>query len=146
MKDRVIYLEVFRGVNTPHGNFGSFFVDDVMFSRTLELNEGQNRRRIDAIPPGDYPVVMQKMRTKFQSLGPLPLILDVPGRDGIFIHPANWISELNGCISLGDSVIGNTLRNSVQTIKRLQTMLVDAYGITIRIHPAKLCNTPTNTH
>lgn len=31
------------------------------------------------------------------------LLLDVPGRDGIRIHSANYARELNGCIALGMS-------------------------------------------
>ena len=31
-------------------------------------------------------------------------VLHVPGRDHILIHPANWPSQLQGCIALGSAV------------------------------------------
>lgn len=34
----------------------------------------------------------------------IPQVLDVPGRTSIEIHPANWVTELLGCLATGFSL------------------------------------------
>jgi hypothetical protein len=64
--------------------------------KTIELPWLQNQRSISCIPEGRYE--LKKRFTKKHDLH--LLVLDVPGRDGILIHPANdALSELRGCIA-----------------------------------------------
>jgi hypothetical protein len=61
-----------------------------------------------AIPCGHYKVEIT-YSPRFQR--DLPLI-DVPGRTGIRIHPANWAHQLEGCIAPGQTIEGNAVDNS----------------------------------
>lgn len=63
---------------------------------TIELPWLDNMRNHSCIPEGRY-----KLQKRFTAKhkGHL-LVLDVPGRDGILIHPANnALTELRGCIA-----------------------------------------------
>ena len=67
---------------------------------TMELPWKNNARSISSIPKGTYKVITT-MSPRFKK--DMWLLLDVPGRDGIRIHSANYARELNGCIALGMS-------------------------------------------
>jgi len=67
---------------------------------TMELPWKNNQRSISSIPKGVYKVITT-MSPRFKK--DMWLLLDVPGRDGIRIHSANYARELNGCIALGMS-------------------------------------------
>lgn len=55
-----------------------------------------------AIPEGVYDILLS-WSPKFDRV--LPLIINVPGRDGIRIHPGNKPEETLGCLMPGESVI-----------------------------------------
>ena len=67
---------------------------------TLELPWRENARRISCIPPGRYtlrPRYSEKYRHHLH-------VLDVPNRDWILIHEANYVHQLQGCIAIGRTV------------------------------------------
>lgn len=64
---------------------------------TMELPYKNNQRRVSCIPTGKYKVV-KHTSPKF---GKSFWIKDVPGRSEILIHPANFHSDLLGCIGVG---------------------------------------------
>jgi hypothetical protein len=64
---------------------------------TVELPWKDNERRVSCIPPGTYQMI-QHYSPKF---GPCYWLQDVPGRSEILIHPANYYSQLLGCIAPG---------------------------------------------
>ena len=53
------------------------------------------------IPTGLYEV---RITPSPRFKRPLPLLIDVPGHDGIRIHPGNSSVDTTGCILLGDSL------------------------------------------
>lgn len=65
--------------------------------KTLELPYKDNSRNISCIPEGEYKVTRrysEKYKHHF-------LINEVPNRSYILIHPANYYSQLRGCIAVG---------------------------------------------
>ena len=82
---------------------GTMEVDGAPFGPTLERPWKDNAPRISCIPPGTYPVtVVQSPKFKRQMIR----LLDVPGRDGILIHNANHVEELQGCIAVAAQRFG----------------------------------------
>jgi hypothetical protein len=77
----------------PEGTNGEL---KLMVCNTIELPWLHNQRRISCIPEGRYALKKRFTRKHQMHL----LVLEVPGRDGILIHPANDAgSELMGCIA-----------------------------------------------
>lgn len=92
-----------RFESTDEGTFGVLsFGDNTLFS--LELPHRDNRRMVSSIVPGNYKCVWT-YSNRFKRM--MYLLLDVPGRDAIRIHSANYagdtekgfVSQLNGCIA-----------------------------------------------
>ncbi|WP_028666579.1 DUF5675 family protein [Runella zeae] len=78
------------------GTNGEITVEGKHVCYTIERPWLDNQRRISCIPTGRY-----QLKPRFSQKFKYHLILlDVPGRDLILIHPANdAIKELNGCIA-----------------------------------------------
>jgi hypothetical protein len=64
---------------------------------TLELPWKNNERRVSCIPKGSYKL---KLHTS-PKFGKCFWVNDVPNRDAILIHPANYTRQLLGCIAVG---------------------------------------------
>ena len=88
-------LELIRAYHTD-GTNGEVRDGGALICRTIELPWLQNRRRVSCIPEGRY-----ELRARFTAKRRHHLIvLQVPDRDGILIHPANHAkTELLGCIA-----------------------------------------------
>ncbi len=77
---------------------GELFVNGEKFSDTLELPWKDNEIGKSCVPPGRYP-----LKVRSSKRFPISLILEnTSPREFILIHPANDVSELRGCIALGD--------------------------------------------
>ncbi len=92
-------LEVKREPSTEHCTLGAFYVNDVF--RYFSLEDVVRPEKImheTAIPPGDYRVdITYSNRFKRD----LPILLHVPGFEGIRIHPGNTDKNTSGCILIG---------------------------------------------
>lgn len=85
-------LELFRRYN-PEGTNGEL---KLMVCNTIELPWLRNQRNISCIPEGRYELKKRVTKKRGQHL----LVLNVKGRDGILIHPANnALKELRGCVA-----------------------------------------------
>lgn len=65
---------------------------------SLERPWFNNETDVSCIPPGTYQLAwtfMPDMNAYHYE------VLNVPGRSGIFIHPANQVAQVEGCIALG---------------------------------------------
>lgn len=87
-----------------------------------------------AIPKGKYKIEMGVVSPKFRSRawavrwgGKLPRLLNVPGFDGVLIHPLNTAEETLGCIGVGENKVKGKIINSVETFNRLMPLLIEAY-------------------
>jgi hypothetical protein len=80
----------------PNGTNGEIIHNGEHLSYSIELPWLANKHNISCIPEGKYRMV--KNYTKRHGLH--LLLLDVPGRDAILIHPANDAKrQLLGCIA-----------------------------------------------
>lgn len=105
---------------------GLLFVNDVMTCYTLEDPVREPGVKIPgetAIPYGQYPVIIT-WSPKFARR--LPLIGDVPGFEGIRIHPGNTTDDTEGCVLVGDELDGDRLLHSRVAFDRLFKALDDA--------------------
>lgn len=103
----MIHLQRYQ--STDLGTFGRIFVKKHEFA-TIELPWRDNARGKSCVPVGEY-VCEWAHSPRFGCMR--YRLADVPGRDGIVIHPANWAagketglrSELDGCIALGRDIM-----------------------------------------
>ncbi len=85
-------LELIRRYD-PDGTNGEL---KLVVCNTIELPWLRNQRSISCIPEGRYELKKRVTKKRGQHL----LVVNVKGRDGILIHPANDArKELRGCIA-----------------------------------------------
>ena len=100
---------------------------------TLELPDFNNQRQKSNIPVGNYKVVKRNS----PKYGNHFHILDVPNRDLILIHQANYSRQLLGCVAVGSSLSDidkdglQDVTNSVATMKVLNDLLPNNFELEI---------------
>ena len=137
---------------------GRLYLDGLYYCNTLEdadrglkqtdsLNYILSRKVYGetAIPKGTYNVSMNKTSPKYSAVawywnlckGKMPRLQDVPGFDGILIHPGNDPLDTLGCILVGKNTKVGKLTESKACFKEVYKRLKDAYDrgeeITIEI-------------
>lgn len=73
-----------------------------------------------AIPTGRYEVILS-FSNRFKKY--LPLLVGVPGFDGIRIHPGNYATQSEGCLLTGTSFTDDMVANSRIAFKELYAKL-----------------------
>jgi hypothetical protein len=100
---------------------------------TLELADNKNQRNISCIPTGNYDV---KPRTS-EKYGNHYLVENVENRDYILIHPANYYTQLKGCIAVGSDFYDINkdgecdITYSRRTVKEMLDVAPDGFDLTI---------------
>ncbi len=99
-------------------------MDDAWECYTLEDVErlGPKINGQTAIPTGLYKVIIT-MSPRFGRL--LPLLVDVPGFDGIRIHPGNTADDTHGCLLVGQTKTEDSIGNSRAAFNHLYLQLQD---------------------
>ena len=133
-------MEVFLKRESDDGTqtLGKLFINDIngvtLFScKTLELPFKGNQKRISCIPKGKYNV----KRRYSLKYGNHFHILNVPNRDFILIHNANYWFQLLGCIAVGQAHIDlnkdgkKDVTNSKNTLLKLNEWLTNDFVLTI---------------
>lgn len=101
--------------------------------KTVELEVDCNAVRDDAIPAGYYDVIKrwsEKYKWHFH-------ITEVPNRDYILIHNANYSRQLLGCVAVGASHADidkdglTDVTSSKSTLKRMNKVLPDKFRLRI---------------
>lgn len=143
-----------RIAKRPTYTIGRMYIDGKYVCDTLEdtdrgLKQSMSLEEIKkkkiygktAIPTGTYKVTMDVVSPKFKNRtwakpygGKIPRLLDVPGYEGVLIHPGNAANETYGCILPGiNSVVGKVM-NSQATFKKVMAILTKGTDITITIN------------
>lgn len=135
---------------------GNLYVNGKLFCNTLE-DKDRGIKQTDslayikskkiygetAIPTGKYVVTMNVTSPKYASVkwywnlckGLMPRLLNVPGFDGILIHPGNTALDSYGCILVGKNTVKGKITQSKDTFAKLYKELKAAAdkGETIEI-------------
>jgi hypothetical protein len=94
-------LKVIRKIFSEQSTIGEFYIGNNFHCYTLEdivRPDGTKIYGDTAIPAGRYEVIVN-MSTRFKK--EMPLLLNVPGFDGIRIHSGNTAADTLGCILVG---------------------------------------------
>lgn len=95
-------------------DFDCFTLEDC--DRYLEDNPSAKIYGKTAIPRGVYRVIIT-YSNRFKK--ELPLLLDVPGFEGVRIHAGNFDSDTEGCILVGSTHSHDFIGNSRATFSKL---------------------------
>ena len=137
---------------------GRLYLDGLYYCNTLEdadrgLKQNDELSYIrsrkvygeTAIPKGTYRISMNTTSPKYSAVawywnlckGKMPRLQDVPGFDGILIHPGNTALDTLGCILVGRNTKVGKLTDSKAAFKEVYKRMKDAYDrgeeITIEI-------------
>ena len=146
-------LKIDRKYKGTEYTIGSLYIEDSYFCDTLEdIDRGiDNSMDSDdilkkkvygktAIPTGTYTIDMDTVSPKFKNRswakpydGKIPRLLEVPGFDGILIHPGNTTSDTSGCILVGKNTKVGQVSDSTVTFHSLMKKLLVAKGENISI-------------
>lgn len=95
----MINLLVTREEFAEQYTIGSMAVDGEFMYYTLEDPVREHKiKGITAIPAGTYKGIVN-MSNRFQKM--MPVLLDVPGFEGVRIHTGNTAKDTEGCILIG---------------------------------------------
>jgi len=98
------------------GGFECFTLEDV-------FRDGPKIADQTAIPPGRYQVVIT-MSNRFGRM--LPLLVAVPGYEGVRIHPGKTAADTSGCILVGKSRANDSIMSSRLAMEQLQRKIAGA--------------------
>lgn len=121
-------LNLVRDTFQDNLTFGKFYFNDEFLGDSLELPWKDNAENISCIPEGIY----QIRYSEKHRIGELYFyeILDVPNRTYIYIHVANFTSQILGCIAAGirdnNCVLESkkTLANMFQIVGKENTLTI----------------------
>lgn len=104
------------GELSVNGTFECYTLEDVVREVPGEPVAAWKVHGKTAIPRGRYKVIINFSR-RFQKF--LPLLRDVPGFEGIRIHPGNTDKDTEGCILPGSGVSGEAVTESRKAFSAL---------------------------
>ena len=117
-------LRLEREPSEDGATIGQLYIEDDFECYTLE--DVVRDRKIHgetAIPAGRYRIIINRS-PRFKK--DLPLLLKVPGYEGVRIHAGNTADDTEGCILVGKERDGNTIRRSREALGDLQDQIQDA--------------------
>lgn len=139
-------IKLYRRYKGPKYTIGSLYINNVYFCDTLEdvdrgISSSTSLKEIakkkvygqTAIPTGTYKINLNVVSPKFKDRswakpygGKVPRLLDVPGFDGVLIHPGNTASDTSGCILVGKNTVVGKVMESTVTFNSLMKRLLEA--------------------
>lgn len=118
-------LELIREPSVNGCTLGRLVVDGKFECHTLE--DVVRKEKIygeTAIPAGVYEVIIN-FSNRFKR--DLPLLVNVPGFEGIRIHPGNVAADTYGCILPGKTRTTNSVGSSVLAFNALYAKILKAW-------------------
>ena len=117
-------LELTRVFIAEDYTIGHLAIDGEHFCDTLE-DVPRDIKIPDrtCIPKGSYKVVINYSNRFKKSM---PHLLNVPGFEGIRIHPGNNADDTSGCILVGENTIKGGLTKSLDTYNALYEKMLNA--------------------
>ena len=142
-------ITVKRSYRGNNYTVGHLYIDGKFFCDTMEdvdrgLNDRMPLTQIKSIkikgktciPYGTYAVSMDIQSPKYSNYtkypyalavkGKMPRVMDVPGFEGVLIHPGTTANDTEGCLLVGENKVKGKLINSQITWKKLCKMLLEA--------------------
>ena len=124
-------IEVKRLHKGEHSVIGELTIDGIWQCYTLEdLERDVKIKGETAIPKGTYKVIINQSN-RFKRL--LPLLLDVPGFEGVRIHSGNTNHDTEGCILVGRTRSDDFIGQSRKAFDSLFKKMNKAKEITLTI-------------
>lgn len=127
-----VKLRMIRKWFTSNTSIGVLYINGLKYCYTLEdVARASTEEKIwgeTAIPYGDYPLKMTTSGIAYRWNTPgsiLPLLADVPGYEGIRIHPGNEKGHTAGCILPGFSRTTDRIGKSTAAFWPLFNLLSD---------------------
>jgi hypothetical protein len=143
------HLRVIRSNYTKDSTIGTMYLNDKLFCFTLEdvcrdLNRDgdladKNEVKIHGetcIPAGSYKVIIN-MSNRFKTM--MPLLINVPGFEGVRIHAGNTKADTHGCLLVGKKIGLDTVLNSKVAFSELMSELTKYSEIELEIIDSKIC-------
>lgn len=119
---------------TPDGIFSSLSKDGENIAFTLEhAYPGTDDTWIAKIPNGTYTCI----RGMHHLLHGAPFetfeITGVSGHSGLLFHKGNFDSDSEGCVLLGEEIVGNMVSNSAVSFENFMSVLtgIDSFPLTV---------------
>lgn len=124
---------------------GRLYIDGEYFCDTIEdkvrdLKKEPKVKGQTAIPYGTYEVITNVVSPRFKDRswakpygGKVPRLVNVPGFEGVLIHPGTDQNSTSGCLIVGQNKIKGKVINSQKTFYALMSKLKDQKDITITI-------------
>lgn len=124
---------------------GHLYIDGEYFCDTIEdkvrdLKKEPKVKGQTAIPYGTYEVITNVVSPRFKDRswakpygGKVPRLVNVPGFEGVLIHPGTDQNSTSGCLIVGQNKIKGKVINSQKTFYALMSKLKDQKNITITI-------------
>lgn len=129
----------------PLYTIGHLYIDGEYFCDTIEdkvrdLKKEPKVKGQTAIPYGTYEVITNVVSPRFKDRswakpygGKVPRLVNVPGFEGVLIHPGTDQNSTSGCLIVGQNKIKGKVINSQKTFYALMSKLKDQKNITITI-------------
>jgi hypothetical protein len=93
--------------------------------RQLEHNPEAKIKSNTAIPRGKYSVIVNQSQ-RFKRL--LPLLVGVPGFEGVRIHPGNTSADTEGCLLPGFTRAVDRVLESKRAFEPLMVKILNVYN------------------
>lgn len=109
-----------RDIKAPTFTLGKLKAGDISLFTVEDAIREVKIQDETAIPAGKYKVVVN-FSQRFQKH--LPLLLDVPGFEGIRIHSGNTDADTSGCVLVGTTRVREGVGNSRLAMGLLQPLI-----------------------